>query len=218
MMVTPEPDRAMGARAGSDADDSAPSTPFIVRSTRPPRIADNGRMHPRPRALAGLAALSLTCAGCGSLGNLDACYPDACDDAAADGTAVDGASSEAGSGIYCGSGTTCAAGTQECCFDYADGSTYCTTWGKCPASDIFCDDPSQCPGGGTCWICVNAEGFQGTSCDYDGDIVQNDRCNQSNARALCHSSSQCEGGTTCQPFPVDGFDAGAGDTWFHACQ
>jgi hypothetical protein len=106
----------------------------------------------------------------------------------------------------------------ECCLA-PGGATSCTSIFGCDGgSDIFCDDPSQCPDGGACWICVNSQGFQGTSCDYQGDIVNNDHCNASNAKQLCHSTSQCTGGATCQPFVVDGFDAGAGTTWFHACQ
>jgi hypothetical protein len=86
-------------------------------------------------------------------------------------------------------------------------------------SDIFCDNPSQCPDAGTCWICINDQGFQGTSCDYEGDIVGNWHCSQTNgAQPLCGSTSQCASGATCEPLAVDGLDAGSGKSWFSSCQ
>jgi hypothetical protein len=164
-----------------------------------------------------LACAALGSAGCPSLDALE-CQGAACTDGA---TAADGANGDGGptgAGIFCGGDPACTPGAQECCLR-PDGTTSCVATGTCSnGSDIFCDDPSQCPGGGTCWICVNAQGFQGTSCDYPDDIVANDHCDQTTARALCHSSSQCEGGATCQPLPVQVLDAGAGATWFQACQ
>lgn len=174
-----------------------------------------------PRVWIAALASSLACAGCPSLDALE-CHGGACDDAAAvDGAASEGGATEGGSssgGIFCGAGAaTCKPPANECCFQ-PGGSTACTSLFGCTGSDVFCDDPSQCTDGGACWICINAQGFQGTSCDYQGDIVNNDHCNASNAMQLCHSSDQCSGGTTCQPLDVAGFDAGGGATWFHACQ
>jgi hypothetical protein len=186
-------------------------------------------MSPRARTLAAAvaaAAAGLASAGCPSLDALE-CHGAGCEDgsaagdgAAAEGAGGDGSAAESGSPqaqILCGGGAWCTPPHDECCLDQS-GSTACTSINGCSGSDIFCDDPSQCPGGGTCWICVNSQGFQGTSCDFDGDIVANDHCDLTNALALCHSSTQCEGGTTCQPFAVTGFDAGAGASWFRACQ
>lgn len=82
----------------------------------------------------------------------------------------------------------------------------------------MCDDPRQCPGGAPCWICVNGQGFQGTSCNYQGDIVGQYHCDTTTALPLCHLTSQCAAGKTCEPLPVQGLDAGAGATWFSACQ
>ncbi|HEY8041142.1 MAG TPA: hypothetical protein VIF15_15150 [Polyangiaceae bacterium] len=183
---------------------------------------------PAPVLAAALAlASSLGAIGCASLSALE-CQGDACNDGAAVDSAADAIADAAGDattdagaadGIFCGQGAFCPARSQECCLP-GNGPPSCTTLSGCHlGTDIFCDDPSQCPGGGTCWICVNGQGFQGTSCDFAGDIVDADGCNQSNALALCHpSTSQCEGGTTCRPFAVAGFDAGADASWFYACQ
>jgi hypothetical protein len=181
------------------------------------------RRHARTLAL----ACSLACTGCPSLDALE-CHGASCDDAAVpgEGGVADVAASDTGGGeggashdrIFCGAGAaTCVPPADECCLENS-GGTACTSIFSCNGSDVFCDDPSQCPDGGACWICVNSGGFQGTSCDYQGDIVNNDHCNASTAKQLCHSSGQCTGGTTCQPFDVAAFDAGTGDTWFHACQ
>jgi hypothetical protein len=165
--------------------------------------------------LACAATVSIT--GCPSLDALE-CHGSACTDGS---TVADGATGEAGSptnGILCGGGTRCTPAAQECCFEGTSGTQSCAATFVCSGSDIFCDDPSQCPGGGTCWICITTQGFQGTSCDYQNDIVHNDHCDQTTALALCHDSSQCEGGTTCKPLPVAAFDAGADASWFEACQ
>ncbi len=169
----------------------------------------------------------LAAAGCPSLDALE-CHGVTCTDGSASdappaeaGSSSSSSSSSSGgaSGIFCGAGQpTCTAPSHECCLNGAGTQTSCTTTSGCNGSDIFCDDPSQCSDGGPCWICVNGQGFQGTSCDYQGDIVDNDHCNSSNALQLCHSSSQCQPGTTCRPLAVDGFDAGAGASWFQACQ
>jgi len=171
-------------------------------------------------ALACAAAATLAMTGCPGLDALE-CHGGACSDAASPGDASgdpgdDG--SPSASGIFCGASGSCAAPVNECCYQGTTGTTTCNPTFQCNGSDIFCDDPGQCPGGSTCWICITTQGFQGTSCDYQNDIVNNDHCNSSTAMALCHDSSQCEGGTTCKPLAVVGFDAGAGATWFHACQ
>jgi hypothetical protein len=174
----------------------------------------------RSRVAIGVVAgtLAAATAGCPSLDALE-CHGGACGDAAAGTDGASGDSGPSSGGIYCGAGGPCTPPTNECCFEYTTSSTSCKATFSCNGSDIFCDDPSQCAGGSTCWICITTQGFQGTSCDYQNDIVKNDHCDQSTAKALCHDSSQCEGGTTCQPLPVLGFDAGAGgDSWFHACQ
>jgi hypothetical protein len=171
----------------------------------------------RARILAfGLGAAGLAGVGCPSLDALE-CHGSACADGSVGG---DGAAGDTGSpsGIFCGGGSSCNPAIQECCVG-ASGSTTCITPSTCSGgTDIFCDDPSQCPNGGTCWICINAQGFQGTSCDYANDIVAVDHCSQTTAHALCHDSSQCEGGTTCKPLDVLGLDAGTGAAWFQACQ
>jgi hypothetical protein len=164
---------------------------------------------------------ALGIAGCPSLDALE-CHGSACEDASAAADAPSDAPSEASAaydaGVFCGPGVpTCTAGPDECCLDNS-GQTSCTSVSSCTGTDIFCDDPSQCPGGEPCWICVTSQGFQGTSCDFDGDIVGNDHCTHATALQLCHSSVQCTNGTTCKPLQVDPFDAGAGTTWFQACQ
>jgi hypothetical protein len=178
-------------------------------------MSDNGAMGRGARMLArclAAAAAAFACAGCPSLDALE-CHGSGCEDGSV--------ASEAGSpstGIFCGSGTSCTPATQQCCL-LSSGATACVPTSSCAGgSDIFCDDPSQCPGGGTCWICINAQGFQGTSCDYANDIVRNDGCDQTTAMALCHTSSECEGGTTCKPLDVPVLDAGTGGSWFQACQ
>ena len=176
-----------------------------------------GDMLERTRIVA-LACAALASAGCPSLDALE-CHDAGCEDA---GTTVDGPGPESAppsTTIFCGGSARCTPATgQECCLA-TSGATSCVSTTMCGnGSDIFCDDPSQCPGGGTCWICVNGQGFQGTSCDYQSDIVNNDHCDQTTALPLCHSSSQCEGGDTCKPLFVQGFDAGAGASWFQACQ
>jgi hypothetical protein len=162
-------------------------------------------------ALAG-AGLVAGLASCANLGALE-CQGDGC---------VDASNASAGDGgepaITCGAGAACDPRSQECCVA-SHGSTSCTSPSACSGgTDIACDDPRQCPSGATCWICVNAQGFQGTSCNYQGDIVGQYHCDMTTALALCHLASQCGAGQTCKPFPVDGLDAGATMTWFSACQ
>jgi len=154
-------------------------------------------------------AWSLAAASCANLGALE-CQGDACQDASAGGGAAPG--------ITCGGGSTCAAGAQECCVA-GGGATSCTRTSTCNGgTDIVCDDPRQCPGGGPCWICITSQGFQGTSCNYQGDIVGQYHCDMTTALPLCRLSSQCAGGKTCAPLAVEGLDAGAGQTWFSACR
>lgn len=167
-------------------------------------------------ATAAVAVAGLAGAGCPSLDALE-CHGAACADGLADDGGVVSESGATHDRIFCGGDTTCAR-TEECCFAAAGGTSCTSTSGCGNGTDIFCDDPSQCPGGSACWICINGQGFQGTSCDYQGDIVGNDKCDQSNALVLCHSSSQCEGGTTCKPLGVPGLDPGDGSAWFTACQ
>lgn len=163
-------------------------------------------------AAACLAALAVL-GGCANLGALDS--GDASMTTSPDGLALDGGTP----GVFCPPDTPCAAPMQECCLA-ANGSTSCVTTGACTGgSDIDCDDPGQCGDAGTCWICIDgAQGFQGTSCNYQGDIVGSWHCDMSTAMRLCHSSSQCPQGTSCRPLAVPELDAGQGTTWFHACQ
>jgi hypothetical protein len=157
-------------------------------------------------------ALFAGVASCANLGAL-VCQGDGCLDAS-DEAAVYGGKP----GIACGAGSACDPRSQECCVA-SGGSASCTSPSACRGgTDIACDDPGQCPGGGACWICVNDQGFQGTSCDYQGDIVGQYHCDMTTALALCHRTSQCGDGRTCKPLSVDGLDAGAGKTWFSACQ
>ena len=181
-------------------------------------MADNGPMHPRARLFAAAWA-ALACAGCPSLDALE-CHGSACGDGAAadasqaDSPAVDGADGNDGATIYCGA-SSCTPPGSECCL--ANGQTSCVSLNGCNGgSDIFCDDPSQCPGGGTCWICITAGGFQGTSCNYQGDIVGNWHCDMTNALPLCHSPGQCGDAATCAPLAVAELDAG--QSFFSACQ
>jgi hypothetical protein len=176
----------------------------------------------RARTIA-VACAALASAGCPSLDALE-CHGTSCADAAAgDGTtggdayALSEAAAGPDAGIFCGPSEACVPPGNECCVT-DDAGPSCTPVTGCGGTDIFCDDPSQCPGGGTCWICINVQGFQGTSCDYQGDIVANDHCDPTTALPLCHSSSQCEGGTTCKPIDVPALDAGTGTSWFRACQ
>jgi hypothetical protein len=161
------------------------------------------------RALTG-AGLVASAASCANLGAL-VCQGDECQDASSE-SAGDGGT------IACGAGSVCDPRSQECCVA-SGGSTSCTSRSGCSGgTDIACDDPRQCPGGGTCWICVNAQGFQGTSCNYQGDIVGQYHCDKTTALALCHLTSQCAAGLTCEPLPLDGLDAGTGRAWFSACK
>ena len=124
------------------------------------------------RALAG-AGLVATASSCANLGAL-VCQGDACQDASNESAGDGGA-------IACGAGAACDPQSQECCVA-SRGSTSCTSRSACSGgTDIACDDPRQCPGGGPCWICVNAQGFQGTSCNYQGDIVGQYHCDMSTA-------------------------------------
>ena len=163
-------------------------------------------------ATACLAAL----AGCANLGALDS--GDASAAASADGSAADGGDGGT-QGVFCPPDPPCAAPMQECCLA-SNGSTSCVTTGACAGgSDIYCDDPGQCGDGGTCWVCIDGkQGFQGTSCNYQGDIVGNWNCDMTNAMRLCHATSQCPQGTTCQPLAVPELDAGQGMVWLRACQ
>jgi hypothetical protein len=166
------------------------------------------------RALRALVGTGLVAGvySCANLGALE-CQGDACLDAS---SASNGDGGEPG--IACGAGPVCDPGSQECCLA-SDGTTSCTSPSACNGgTDIACDDPRQCAGGGPCWICVNAQGLQGTSCDYRGDIVGQYHCDTTTALPLCHLTSQCAAGLTCKPLPVEGLDAGAMGTWFSACQ
>jgi hypothetical protein len=184
-------------------------------------MADNVRMPSKVRVVAAAWA-ALACAGCPSVGALE-CPGTTCTDAStADApSSRDGASSGTDasdasvSTIFCGA-ASCTPPGAECCFE--NGATSCIPAGTCNGgSDIFCDDGSQCDGG-TCWICINGQGFQGASCDYQGDIVGNWKCNQTNAMVLCRSSSECADGGTCTPLEVSGLDAGDGQSFFSTCQ
>jgi hypothetical protein len=151
-------------------------------------------------------------ASCADLGAL-VCQGDSCLDASGESAGDGGVP-----GVACGRDSLCDPQSQECCVA-TGGATTCTSRSACNGgTDIFCDDPRQCSGGGPCWICVNGDGFQGTSCNYQGDIVGQYHCDMTTALPLCHETSQCASGKTCKPFPVDGVDAGAGATWFSACQ
>jgi hypothetical protein len=163
-------------------------------------------------AAAALAGVAL--AGCPSLSALE-CQGASCDDG---GTSGGGDAGPGGvRGLACGGGTTCQAPREECCIS-AQSVASCTTQGCNGGSDVYCDDPSQC-GGAPCWLC-NANGFQGTSCDFATDIVKNWGCSAGHeVYRLCHTSSQCDAGATCAPLPISvrGLDGG-GATWFMACQ
>ncbi len=174
-----------------------------------------------------LAAACLTAvgalAGCANLGALDSGDASAAPtrEASAPETSAPEASTADGgtSGIFCPPDEPCAAPKQECCLA-SNGTTSCVGTGTCSnGTDIYCDDPGQCADGGTCWICIaGAQGFQGTSCNYQGDIVGNWHCDMSTATRLCHSSSQCPVGTTCQALAVPDLDAGPDATWLRACR
>jgi hypothetical protein len=171
---------------------------------------------PKPSiALAALASAAGVSAallgGCPSLSALE-CQGGACVDAAPGGE-PDGPAR----GIGCGGGTTCTAPAEECCAR-EQGTPACVTALQCGGgSDIFCDDPSQC-GGAPCWLC-NAGGFQGTSCNYEGDIVQAYHCtNPGDVYRLCHSTSQCDAGSTCAPLAIWPPGADAGLSWFYGCK
>lgn len=173
-------------------------------------------MNLRLTALQALRALAVAglVAGLGACANLGAleCQGDACLDASS-ATTDDGGRPA----IACGAASACDPGSQECCVA-SDGTTSCTRLAACGGgTDIACDDPRQCSGS-PCWICLNAQGLQGTSCDYQGDIVGQYHCDMSTALRLCHLTSQCPAGETCMPLPVEGLDAGAAGTWFSACQ
>jgi hypothetical protein len=176
-----------------------------------------------------VAASVAVVAGCANLGALEC--QGSCADASQEAAGPEASAADAGEaespeasagdggipGILCAPGSDCTPSTQECCLGNS-GSTSCTQLGGCgQGTDIECDDPGQCGTGGNCWICVTGQGLQGTSCNYQGDIVGQWGCNASNARQLCHSTSQCEAGT-CKPFPVMELDAGQGMTWMSACQ
>ena len=179
-----------------------------VRARQPSHLVSARRAL---RALTG-AGLIAGVASCANLGAL-VCQGDDCVDASSESMGDGGEP-----GIACGAGSVCDPGSQECCVA-SGGSTSCTSPSACrQGTDIACDDPRQCPNGTTCWICVNAQGFQGTSCNYQGDIVGQYQCDMTTALPLCHLTSQCSEGRTCKPLPVDGLDAGAGKTWFSACQ
>lgn len=153
-------------------------------------------------------------ASCANLGAL-LCQGDGCSDASADSSIAAG--DGAAPGIGCGAAGTCGPPAQECCIE-PGGAPACVGAQTCSGgSDVFCDDPRQCSGG-PCWICINSQGFQGTSCKYQGDIVGNWHCDMTTTMQLCHLTSQCPSGETCKPLPVEGLDAGAGETWFSACQ
>jgi len=166
-------------------------------------------------AAACLAVLGVL-ASCANLGALDS--GDA--SAAAEASTTEASTADGGtSGVFCPPDLPCAAPTQECCLA-SNGTTSCVATGSCNnGSDIYCDDPGQCADAGTCWICIDgAQGFQGTSCHYQSDIVALWHCDMSTAMRLCHSSSQCPGGTTCQPVAVPELDAGPDASWLSACQ
>ena len=162
----------------------------------------------------GILALTLAIsiagvASCANLGGL-VCQGD-CLDAS---TAADGGVPD----LFCGTSSSCDPRTQECCVA-SGGATGCTNRSACSGgTDIICDDPRQCPGGGPCWICISGQGFQGTSCNYQGDIVGLYHCDMTTALRLCHAASQCPAGKTCEPLVVDGLSASAGGAWFSACQ
>ncbi len=169
-------------------------------------------MHPRhaERLVVGgaLGAIALALAGCANLGELT------CSGACSDASTEAGPTTEGGAPeIACGDAGACDPTSQQCCIA-SNGSPGCVPISGCNGgSDLFCDDPRQCPNGGTCWVCVTTQGFQGTSCNYQGDIVGDWGCSASTALPLCHESSQCSGGKTCKPY-----DTGGGPTWLYACQ
>ena len=154
-----------------------------------------------------LAALE----GCPSLSALE-CQGAGCQDGGGGGEAAVGAG-----GIACGGGTTCRAPQEECCARL-QGSPTCVPALSCNGgSDIFCDDPAQC-GGAPCWLC-NRGGFQGASCNYTSDIVQAYGCtNPQDIYRLCHSTSECDAGTTCVPLGIVPPGVDAGEVWFYGCQ
>jgi hypothetical protein len=181
-------------------------------------MADNVRMPSRVRVLVAVWT-ALACAGCPGVDALE-CHGATCPDAASTDAAPSRDSSApatdgSASTIFCGA-SSCTPPGAECCF--GNGPTSCVPAGTCNGgSDIFCDDGSQCDGG-TCWICINGQGFQGTSCNYEGDIVGNWKCDSSNAMALCRASSECADGGTCTPLDVSGLDAGGGQSFFSTCE
>ena len=159
--------------------------------------------------LAPTLAISIAgLASCADLGGLE-CQGDCLDASAGDGSVPS---------LFCGANSLCDSRTQECCVA-TGGSTSCTNRSACSGgTDIVCDDPRQCSGGGSCWICISGQGFQGTSCNYQGDIVGLYHCDTTTALRLCHATSQCPAGKTCEPLAVEGLSASAGTTWFSACQ
>ena len=171
-------------------------------------------MPKRSIALAWAGVISAAAlAGCPSLSALE-CQGAACLDAQG-GAGGDGGGAR---GVACGAGVTCAAPQEECCTRF-QAAPACVAALQCGGgTDLFCDDPSQC-GGAPCWLC-NAGGLQGTSCNYEGDIVQAYHCtNPKDVYRLCHSSSQCDAGSTCAPLAITppGVDGGSSG-WFSACQ
>ena len=168
-------------------------------------------------AWAALTAAALLAAagvvGCPSLSALE-CQGASCADGGAAGGDGGGVR-----GIACGAGSSCAPPGQECCLA-AQGAASCVVAQSCNGgSDIFCDDPSQCAGA-PCFLCNAGGTFQGTSCRYQEDIVQNYKCTSaSDVYRLCHATSQCDAGTTCKPFPFSlPLPGGDGGSWFFACQ
>ena len=188
----------------------------------PAKTAPRGSAAPAARR-AALVAAALVSSACQSLAALE-CPGGAssCPDASArdDGG---GAGGDAATGIAClapgealdgASGPTayCTPQAEECCYRTGPGPTTVQCQvpdGGCP-TDIFCDDPAQCPNG-TCWMCLDDAGdLLGVGCQKD----QFGCGNGTSILPLCSASGDCSGGRTCAPQEVADFPAG----WFKTCQ
>jgi hypothetical protein len=169
-----------------------------------------------PKAIVAMAAAAIVAAvaaavlaGCPSLSALE------CQGTAA--ACADGGGSGI-AGIACGTGDLlCAAPAQECCITEQNAPACVAAFQCSGGTDIFCDDPSQC-GGAPCYLC-NAGGLQGTSCRYQEDIVEAYHCTDpKDVYRLCHSSSECDAGSTCSPIPIVLPWSDGGSAGFYGCQ
>jgi hypothetical protein len=155
------------------------------------------------------AAVAVACTGSTfESGQVDAAAT--ADAAGGDGaTASDGggdggggdAGSDAPSGVIGCFGVTCAAGAQVCCFaNDVDGGSCATRPASCStASQLACDDTSDCPPGTACCLV-----FDGTKTIFSAQCTSPAACGgsaaQPNAALACDPAalvSQCPDGGAC---------------------